>query len=67
MSDVSQGPGGGLASDGKWYPPETAPAPPSPPPPASESAAPSQQPLQTRCQPFSAREPNLRLRQRARA
>lgn len=27
MSDVSQGPGWWQASDGKWYPPETAPQP----------------------------------------
>jgi hypothetical protein len=33
MSDASQGPGWWLASDGKWYPPESAPAPPPPPPP----------------------------------
>jgi hypothetical protein len=26
MSDTSQGPGWWLASDGKWYPPETHPA-----------------------------------------
>ena len=31
MSDTSQGPGWWLASDGKWYPPETAPPPPPPP------------------------------------
>lgn len=34
MSDQSQGPGWWLASDGKWYPPETAPGavqPPAPP------------------------------------
>jgi Domain of unknown function (DUF4234) len=30
MSDVSQGPGWWMASDGKWYPPETAPAAPPP-------------------------------------
>lgn len=40
MSDVSQGPGWWLASDGKWYPPETAPQPLAPPPPlASRTAA----------------------------
>lgn len=39
MSDVSQGEGWWLASDGKWYPPELA-APPPPPPPAS-AATPS--------------------------
>jgi len=33
MSDTSQGPGWWLASDGKWYPPETAPLPPPLPPP----------------------------------
>jgi hypothetical protein len=37
MSDVSQGPDWWLASDGKWYPPQSAPAPP--PPPQSPSAA----------------------------
>ena len=46
MSDVSQGPGWWMASDGKWYPPEqhpdyVAPAPPPPaaPPPASPPPA----------------------------
>lgn len=29
MSDVSQGEGWWLASDGKWYPPESVPGPPS--------------------------------------
>ncbi len=33
MSDTSQGPGWWLASDGKWYPPES--SLPSPPPPAA--------------------------------
>jgi len=28
MSDTSQGPGWWLASDGRWYPPQSAPAPP---------------------------------------
>jgi hypothetical protein len=32
MSDASQGPGWWLASDGKWYPPETAPQATPPPP-----------------------------------
>lgn len=39
MSDVSQGPGWWLASDGKWYPPQSEPAPPPPtpvPPPAPQ-------------------------------
>ncbi len=31
MSDVAQGDGWWQASDGKWYPPESAPAPPGPP------------------------------------
>ncbi len=31
MSDTSQGPGWWLASDGKWYPPESAPQAPAPP------------------------------------
>jgi hypothetical protein len=39
MSDVSQGPGWWLASDGKWYPPEQAPPPPPPPPPPTGAAA----------------------------
>lgn len=39
MSDVSQGSGWWLASDGKWYPPESAPAaPPPPPPPPTETS-----------------------------
>lgn len=33
MSDTSQGPGWWLASDGKWYPPQSAPTPTPPPPP----------------------------------
>ena len=33
MSDTSQGEGWWLASDGKWYPPTSAPAPASPMPP----------------------------------
>ncbi len=33
MSDVAQGPGWGQASDGKWYPPQSAPAVPTPAPP----------------------------------
>jgi len=32
MSDTSQGPGWWMASDGKWYPPETHPSRPPPPP-----------------------------------
>ena len=31
MSDRPQGEGWWLASDGKWYPPESRPAPPAPP------------------------------------
>lgn len=34
MSDVSQGPGWWIASDGKWYPPQ----PPPPPPPTVAAA-----------------------------
>src|SRR5579862_9531608 len=30
MSDTSQGPGWWLASDGRWYPPQSAPLPPPP-------------------------------------
>ena len=33
MSDVQQAPDWWLASDGKWYPPQSRPAPPPPPPP----------------------------------
>ena len=35
MSEQSQGPGWWQASDGKWYPPESAPVPPSMPPPTT--------------------------------
>lgn len=40
MSDTSQGPGWWLASDGRWYPPTSAPRqpPPPPPPPIGASA-----------------------------
>jgi hypothetical protein len=40
MSDQSNGPGWWIASDGKWYPPETHPdyVPPLPPPPPSPYA-----------------------------
>ena len=39
MSDRSQGEGWWLASDGKWYPPESRhPAPPPPPPEASTTS-----------------------------
>jgi hypothetical protein len=46
MSDVSQGEGWWLASDGKWYPPESNPQPVVPPPypgqpPATESGEPA--------------------------
>lgn len=48
MSDSSQGPGWWIASDGKWYPPESAtppppapPAPPAAPVPPTPSAPPS--------------------------
>jgi hypothetical protein len=50
MSDVSQGPGWWLASDSKWYPPETAPPLPPPPPPttnASDATPPQQSPADT--------------------
>jgi hypothetical protein len=45
MSDQSQGPGWWMASDGKWYPPETHPdyTPPPPPPPPGPSASASPQ------------------------
>jgi hypothetical protein len=43
MSDTSQGPGWWLASDGKWYPPETWTGPPRPDAaPASGAAYPNQ-------------------------
>ena len=38
MSDQSQGPGWWLASDGKWYPPESAPTLTAPPPPGFPAA-----------------------------
>ena len=38
MSDTSQGEGWWLASDGKWYPPSSAPAPATPPPSAYPAA-----------------------------
>ena len=38
MSEVRQGPGWWLASDGKWYPPESRPAPPPPPQDAGAAA-----------------------------
>ncbi len=41
MSDVSQGPGWWLASDGKWYPPQSAPALPPSQPGMVPGAAPS--------------------------
>ena len=51
MSDVSEGPGWWVASDGKWYRPEQhpdykppAPPPPPPPPPAPPPTAPIAQP-----------------------
>jgi len=37
MSDVSQGHGWWMASDGKWYPPQSAPALLSPPPPVTQT------------------------------
>ena len=51
MSDTSQGDGWWLASDGKWYPPSSAPGPaPTPAPPAygqapSYGQAPGQMPV----------------------
>jgi hypothetical protein len=36
MSDTSQGEGWWLASDGKWYPPESAQRPTPPPPPYAQ-------------------------------
>ncbi len=40
MSDISQGEGWWLASDGKWYPPTSTPAPDLPPPPDAAPVAP---------------------------
>ena len=42
MSDVSQGPGWWIASDGKWYPPQQHPdyRPPAPPQPPTQAAQP---------------------------
>jgi hypothetical protein len=47
MSDASQGPGWWVASDGKWYPPESHPdyLPPAPPPPPTASPPVAQTPL----------------------
>ena len=49
MSDVQQGPGWWLASDGKWYPPESRPQPLPPPsvsaPPGGSGPTPSLQPF----------------------
>ena len=45
MSDTSQGPGWWLASDGKWYPPQTAAPSPVPPPPPPRRRSPSPPPL----------------------
>jgi Domain of unknown function (DUF4190) len=39
LSDASQGEGWWLASDGKWYPPESATPPPPPAPPARGSGS----------------------------
>lgn len=46
MSDVSQGPGWWLASDGKWYPPYAvpSPSPPFPPPPAAPGSGATRRP-----------------------
>ena len=50
MSDQSQGPGWWQASDGKWYPPEQAPAQPTVPPPTQPvgTAPPAAGPAPTR-------------------
>ncbi len=55
MSDVSRGPGWWMASDGKWYPPESHPTfqpPPPPPPPTPPPSPPS--PFSAPPSPFSA-------------
>lgn len=46
MSDTSQGDGWWMASNGKWYPPETHPdyEPPPPPPPPPPAPPPPQAP-----------------------
>jgi len=41
MSDTSQGDGWWLASDGKWYPPTSTPAPEMPPPPEAPPVPPA--------------------------
>jgi hypothetical protein len=41
MSDTSQGEGWWMASDGKWYPPQTAATTQPPPPPATAAAGPA--------------------------
>ncbi len=56
MSDVSQGPGWWLASDGKWYPPHTAPQATLPPDagaayPGYEQAQPAASPYYEQAQP----------------
>ena len=43
MSDTSQGEGWWLASDGKWYPPQSAVGVAAPPPPRSAAPAPMAQ------------------------
>lgn len=44
MSDVQQGPDWWLASDGKWYPPQSRPVPPPPPIAPPPQAAPATHP-----------------------
>ena len=51
MSDTSQGPGWWLASDGKWYPPQSAPVAAPPPPQPQPQAAPQPYPPQYPQQP----------------
>jgi hypothetical protein len=41
MSDTAQGPGWWLASDGRWYPPESRTTPPPPPPPVALAPQPT--------------------------
>lgn len=45
MSDTSQGEGWWLASDGKWYPPQSAPTAPSPATPVYGQPAPGYAPI----------------------
>lgn len=47
MSDTQQGPEWWLASDGKWYPPQSRPLPPPPPAPVATYPPPASGPMPT--------------------